>query len=581
MNITNTRKALALIANTFDTTKSTTPLVAFPERKPGFSPNDTRFFERVTPEECGIDSNTVKEFTEALVSNPKVALHGIMLLRNGKVFFEADVGTQSAQLPKATFSQCKSVVSLAIGMLITEGKLKLSEKIVDIFPMPLIAGAKIRLKDLTVKHLLTMTSAVSFNEVQAMTTSNWVKSFLNSTLDGQIGKDFRYNSLNTYMLSAIIKEKTGMGLSEYLDSSLFKELGITDYYWEKCPDGIEKGGWGLYIRREDMAKIGQLVMQKGIWQGKRLIKEKYIEQAVTEKAEAPAQFGDFNYGYHIWCGRAEKSFLFNGMFGQNLLGYSDNGVMIVSNSGNGDCFQQNDFFAIANSYFNKQFPDSIRENKSAHEELLDYACALKQKPQKKSLIPIYKTVRDTKKDIDAINGKAFSVIGTNAVSTGFAPLMLQLIQANYTKGLNTVSFKDLGNGSLLMRFEEQDATHDITVGLSQPITNKIMLNDEPYIVTAHGELGSNEEGVGVLTVNCDFIETPYSRTFKFILDPDDYSAVFSEAPGTAFAKNAVDILKSLSPDIGKLENAISRFDRDYLSVKLEKAVLIKLSLKQI
>ena len=106
--------------------------------------------------------------------------------------------------------------------------------------------------------------------------------------------------MNTYILSAIVRAAAKMSLSDFLRQRLFLPLGIHDWFWEKSPDGIEKGGWGLYIRPEDMGKIGTMLLDGGLYNGKRILSSRYINAALLPKMTAPTSYGDFNYGYQIW-----------------------------------------------------------------------------------------------------------------------------------------------------------------------------------------------------------------------------------------------------------------------------------------
>ncbi len=579
MNINNTRKALSFIIDTLDTHKSKNAIIKYGESKKEFLPSDEKYFERVTPEECGIPSGHTKEFVKALKDDKTVGLQSIAISRNGRIIFEADVGNWDSRLPKATFSECKSILSLAIGVLVTQGKLRLSERLADIFPEKTSAVSKIRLKNVTVKMLLNMTSCVTFNELEAMVKSDWVKEFLNSDTDGSVGKEFRYNSLNSYLLSAIIKEKTGYGLSEFLDMTLFKILSIKDYYWEKCPLGIEKGGWGLYIRKEDIMKLGLLVMQKGEWNGKRLISPKYIEQAIKTQAEAPEEFGNFNYGYHIWSGRKSDSFLFNGMLGQNLLGYRRNGIIIAVNCANYDTFQQNAFFDISDKFFDREFNNRLPENEPSYRQLEEYKIELGKVFSKRSILPRSTVGRSLEDDVLALNGKVFNAVSSNAISVGFAPSALQILQSNYTSGLKSIKFSATEN-QFTVDFIEKNVTYSIPVGFGAPIMTNVNINGEYYSVNAQGRFSENEYGVGILTVECCFLETPYARTYKFYFDADDTFAIFSETPGIQLAKNANAMITFLAPNAKKLESIIAKLDKDYISIKLERVFSAKINLEE-
>lgn len=559
-----------------DTESVTASPIIFPERKPEFTPSEGNHFQRCTPEECGIDSFFVKDYAERLYNDKTVGLQSLMLLRGDRVFFEAAAGDWDSRFPKATFSQCKSIVSLAIGVLATQGRLRLSERIIDIFPEKAQGVARIRLKNVTVKTLLNMTSCVTFNESEAAIAEDWVKEFLNSDTDGSVGKDFRYNSLNTYMLSAIIREKTSFGLSEFLDSTIFRALDIKDYYWEKCPMGIEKGGWGLYIRSEDMAKLGLLVMQKGIWGRKRLISPKYIELATHAQAFPDEALGDYDYGFQIWCGRNSDSFLFNGMLGQNLLGYRRNGVTVLANCGNCDTFQQNSFFAVTDEFFDRDFEETLPENPAGAKALSQFKAEIKAPRERISLLPYCGRCRSLNDDLDAIDGMRLKANSRNSLSVGFAPLTLQAIQGNYASGLSAIEFRKHKDG-IEIKFIENAESHTIIAGFDKAVINRVSFNGEIYSVNVRGRFSENEEGVGVLTADCCFLETPYSRSIRFYFDASDCYAVFSETPGLDFARNAGNIIRFLAPNGQRLETVLERFDKDYLIMKWEKAFAAKVT----
>jgi hypothetical protein len=565
-----------------DTTKQTIPPIEFPEKKPLLQPDNSKFFKRVSPEECGVESVFLKDYASTLFEDKKVILQSIMIIRNEKVIFEASKNLQDEAFPKATFSECKSIVALGIGILINKGLLKINERIIDIFAEKASPVAKMRLSRLTVKHLLNMTSPVLFNEGEAMVSDDWVKGYLNSDVEGGCGRKFRYNSMNTYMLSAIITEKTGLTLSEFLDSELFSPLGITNFYWEKCPKGLEKGGWGLYIRREDIAKIGLLVMQKGVWNGNKIISKRFIEEATTPKVSVSDEFGRYDYGLHIWCGKDKESFLFNGVFGQNLLGFWDSGIIIIVNCGNGDTFQQGRFFEITHKFFDREFADRLPENKKCANELTRFAKDIKNGniQTRKIAFPFSKKAKFFDFFMEMIDSKKFEFSGANAASTGVLPLFLQLMQGNYTQGISSVEFHKRSDG-LVITFNEKDETHLLNAGFNKPQTSVITSHGETFTVLSCAYLTENEDDILTLKIDCDFLETPFSRRFKFFFDGDTVFAVFSEVPGNNFSQIANVVAKTTIPNIQIMENVFTKFDGDYFDVKFEKAFSPKLSMKEI
>ena len=223
--------------------------VDFVPQKPRF-PFDTPYeqpFPRATPESQGISSDLLRDLLQNLKNSNYTDMHHFMALRNGKVICEANFAPYRSRIWHVTHSMCKSITGMAIGLLVEEGKLSLDENIYDIFQKKLNPFTKIFRPVITVEHLLTMTSGVTFNESGIVSGNDWLDGYLNSSVTGTPGQNFQYNSLNTYVLSAIVTERTGQTLTEYLEPRLFAPLGITHYFWETCPKGITKGGWGLFL----------------------------------------------------------------------------------------------------------------------------------------------------------------------------------------------------------------------------------------------------------------------------------------------------------------------------------------------
>ena len=253
---------------------------------------------------------------------------------------------------------------MAIGLLVEEGKLSLDENIYDIFQKKLNTFNKIFRPKVTVENLLTMTSGVTFNESGIVSGNDWLTSYLNSSITGTPGKNFQYNSLNTYILSAIVTERTGQSLTEYLEPRLFVPLGITRYFWETCPKGITKGGWGLFLCTEDMAKLGQLYLQKGKWNGQQIIRNSGLKSPPPSIRKALKVLSAMATS----CGwKPPGSFEFNGMLGQNVIVYPDMNMVVVTNAGNNELFQNCVMLNIIRKHFPRNFhpADILPENPCA------------------------------------------------------------------------------------------------------------------------------------------------------------------------------------------------------------------------
>lgn len=310
-------------------------------------------FERANPENVGVSSKELLYFLKDMAENIEASLHEIMILVNGKVILETAFSPYRKEDWHISHSLCKSVTNLAIGLLFTDGQIKLDEKVTSIF-----SGKKIafrgKMKRVTVEHLLTMSSGIAFNEASSLFEEDWVKGCLSSGVLFEPGTKFFYNSLNSYLLSAIVVEKTGKGLVDYLEEKLFQKMEIVNVFWEKCPKGIEKGGWGLSLTTEDVAKIGALYLQKGLWNGEQLIAKSYMERSVQKQIETPKSISEYGYGYQVWMTSVKGGYQFNGMFGQNVFLFPDTKSIVITMAGSPNFFPKSYLFDIVMHYFGEK-----------------------------------------------------------------------------------------------------------------------------------------------------------------------------------------------------------------------------------
>lgn len=235
---------------------------------------------RSTPEEQGISSKAIQQFLEA--ADKINTLHSFMLLRHGKVIAEAWWKPESPDKPHILHSLSKSFTSTAVGLAIAEGKLKLDDHLLQFFPNDAPADPSDNLKAVTVLDLLTMSGGHD-TEPKAGTNGPSVKTFLAHPFVHKPGTHFQYNTMGTYTLSAIVTKVTGQTVLDYLEPRLFEPLGIEKPRWDASPEGFSLGGYGLYLRTEDIAKFGQLYLQKGKWNGRRLIPKSWVKQATTRQ----------------------------------------------------------------------------------------------------------------------------------------------------------------------------------------------------------------------------------------------------------------------------------------------------------
>jgi CubicO group peptidase (beta-lactamase class C family) len=233
---------------------------------------------------------------EAAFKADSVDIHSIMVLHHGRVVAEKWWSEGAPDLPHIMNSVSKTWTATAVGFGIAEGLLSLDDKVVSFFPDKVPAEHSPLLDEMTVRHLLTMSTGQP--EQSPRSGEDWIADFMAASVEDAPGTVFRYNSMATFMLSAIMQKVSGLKLTEYLQTRLFGPLAITGYRWDESPDGINTGGWGLYIKTEDMAKLGQLFLQNGVWNGEQLLPEGWAGEASTWKiANGDDPESDWAQGY--------------------------------------------------------------------------------------------------------------------------------------------------------------------------------------------------------------------------------------------------------------------------------------------
>ena len=527
----------------------------FPQ-KPDF-PFDAVYeqaFVRATPESQRISSDLFAALLRELDASKDTEMHHFMALRHGKVICECNFAPYPKGMWHITHSMCKSITGMAIGMLIEEGKLKLDENIYDIFPDHINAFSKIFRPVITVENLLTMTSGVTFNESGIVSGNDWLGSFLNASVNGKPGTEFQYNSLNTYVLSAIVTKRTGETLTEYLTPRLFGPLGITKYYWETCPKGITKGGWGLFLCAEDMAKLGQLYLQRGKWNGQQLVSEYWIE--ISTARHLKTQNDTYGYGYQLWMEQRPGSFEYNGMLGQNVIIYPDMDMVLVTNAGNKEMFQDCIMLNIIRKYFpvNYHPADVLPENPLSY-SLLKRLCgelengennnrstslrggwkrnvvSRRKHSDKKYSYRISAAVdrpSDHHSFMRAVSGRTYVMEQQNI---GIAPLFVQVFHNNMTDGISEISFTyDAGN--FCVSFTEGEVIHKLPVGFGRAADGCVDLHGEHYLVATLGEFARDENDIPVLKLEITFIEECVKRKAHIFFHEDDEIEIrWNETPG--------------------------------------------------
>lgn len=497
------------------------PSIPFlPQKTVAYEKEEPLGFPVTSPRRAGLSERALFSLISCLSQDRKAHIHSFFLLVDGKLVLEGAAPAYSPRIPHATFSMCKTVTGLAIAMLLEEGKLSLDDKAASFFPELRVPA---RMKGITIKHLLCMQSGVIFGETGAVTETNWPRAFFESGLRFEPGTSFSYNSMNSYMLAAIHTRVTGISLSAFLEERLWKPLGIKDVLWETCPQGVEKGGWGLYLSAQSMAKIGQLFLQKGVFRGKRLISEERLAEAVGAHTAVPERVGAFDYGYHLWTHRNNESYLFNGMLGQNVWVYPKRKVVLAFTAEEPCVFQDAEALTKA--------MDVLTKDESWKRERLPFyrlrmAGLLRRFAHRVSWL----SLRHLEHHPYPFPLGLYHLPQNNA---SLMPLLCRLVQNNHTDGIKTLRLEEKRKGVLQIQTDEGKGVYTVYAKRHQYLHQTLDFNGEKYRVAAAYEVAADENRLPVLKIELKFPELPVTRRILLRLTEDGPQATFTETPGAS------------------------------------------------
>lgn len=305
----------------------------------GAAPKAPFSFPRSAPEAQGLSSADILTFVDE-AEQKLDALHSLMIVRHGKVVAEGWWGPYAANEPHMLYSLSKSFTSTGIGLAIAEGKLTLDDPVLKFFPDEAPAEPSANLKAMRVRDLLTMSTGHHDEDVKDFpftSNDNVVKAFLARPVSHKPGTFFFYNTPASYVLSAIVQKVSGQPLVDYLGPRLFDPLGIESPKWDASKQGVSLGGFGLNVRTEDIARFGQLYLQKGEWQGKQLIPASWVDVATARQmsnGSSPTSDWEQGYGFQFW--RSRHGYRGDGAHGQFCLILPQYDAVIAITSGTRD-----------------------------------------------------------------------------------------------------------------------------------------------------------------------------------------------------------------------------------------------------
>lgn len=296
-----------------------------------------------TPEEQGLDSAKLAQGLQ-LMRQRGLDIHSFLMIRGGYVVVDAYFYPYDGKTVHEVASVSKSLMTTLIGIAADQGKLKLDDPMLSFFPDRTIANRDARKEKITVRHLASMSSGLdctaegderTLSEMRV--SQDWVQFALDRKVMWEPGTQFVYCSPAIHLLSPILQKATGMTALEFAKKYLFEPLGIREVLWATDPQGYNRGSEGVYLHPRDMAKLGYLWLNKGVWEGKQIVSKQWVEDSV--KVQIKTGGGD-DYGYGWWVATDEPA-AYNaiGRGGQRIIVVPGWNLILVT-TGGGYSFDQ-------------------------------------------------------------------------------------------------------------------------------------------------------------------------------------------------------------------------------------------------
>ena len=566
------KRSVDLLTSLAFGSKDSPSVVQYYPQKTEIPSYEERYFLRTTPEKHGISSRRIYNLLCELENEPRANIHNLIILCGGEVIAECSRDGYSVNLPHLSHSMSKTVTGMAIGVLCDEGLLNTDARVVEFFPE--VAYKDKRIASMTVFHLLTMRSGVSFNEAGAVTEKNWTEAFFTSSLKFAPGAKFAYNSMNSYILAVIVERVAKKSFISFVEEKLFSPLSITNFFWEKGPEGVEKGGWGLYMSVESWAKLGYMMSRGGSFGGRRILSEEWVAKSCERHSEAPDSLGDFDYGYQLWSGRGGKETLFNGMLGQNVWIYPENDIVAVINSGNNELFQESPALDILRKYLSGRIKDECIHSdvKTLHERETRFF------DSRRWVIPL-----DKKRGLfywlgikskTPFDERLETILGEYAFAdnnVGILPLLVSAMQNNLNAKIERLKLERVGE-ALYMTVKESGEEYKLAVGLYGYEESILNMRGERYIVKAMASVAVSAETETEYRIELLFPELPNTRMMR--IRRNSQSAIrieLSEVPNNRIIEALLEKASDSSTALGFFVDLLERrFGEGFIEKKLER-----------
>ena len=567
------KRSIELLSSLAFGSDGTPSVVPYYPQKTRISGVEERFFRRSTPERHGISSKRIYSMLSELESEARSNIHNLMVIAGGEVIAECSRDGYGVNIAHLSHSMSKTVCGMIVGIVVGDGLLDTDDRLVDIFPE--IAYRDKRFAEITVEHLLNMTSGVDFNEAGSITESKWTEAFFASTLHFAPGAKFAYNSMNSYVLARVVERVSKRAFGDIAAERFFAPLGIKNYFWEKSPEGTEKGGWGLYMSAESWAKVGYMLLSDGKFLDRRILTYEWMEKSLNTSVATSYISCDFDYGYQIWRSRSGEEYLFNGMLGQNVWICPKNDIIAVITGGNNELFQDSPSLNIIRRYLGSQIDDELsradyRILKEKQTEFFD--CRRFVRPRKRKQGFFYWLGIRQSESFDALWNSALGEYRFGINNVGMLPLVVRAMQNNLDSRLESLSLFCRDN-QLYLSFTESGREHTLAVGLYEYRSGVLDFRGEKYVVRCMGEALVGADGEREYRIEMIFPELPNTRMLRITHPQNDRIFIeFFEIPNDKIAENLLTRLSEINSVTSILIDMLERrFGEGIVARTLKKA----------
>ena len=309
-------------------------------------------WETAFPAGVGLDAMLIEQLVRDASGGTFSGLHAIVLVKDGKIVLDEYVPGYDSSRVHYTASISKSVASIALGIAIDQGYLDgidegiLDRPLAELFPdYESVLTADPRKQRILLRHVLSMSAGFEWDEssypyddprndfVQTRTGADPIGYVFGKPMVAEPGAEFNYSGGLSTVVSSIIESSTGMPMDEFAEKNLFEPLGITDYEWEHIDNGLADAAGGVHMRPRDLAKLGYLYLNGGVWEGERIVSEAWVSE--SGKEHILIEGNSPNYGLQWWCGdyhyagQSSYTFFASGHGGQKVFVFPEFDMVVV------------------------------------------------------------------------------------------------------------------------------------------------------------------------------------------------------------------------------------------------------------